>query len=100
MVDGVVASVYSDWFLDPLLAHTLLMPHLPAIYHAILWPARLMYHWIGRTAARRFDEEVLTPSLMDPSQHGVKGFLSLLGQAMRHTAHHVWIHKDDTALLI
>ena len=42
VVDGVVASAHSDWFLDPL-APSFAVPYLPATYQALLSPLQLLH---------------------------------------------------------
>ncbi|EFJ16220.1 hypothetical protein SELMODRAFT_421866 [Selaginella moellendorffii] len=47
VVNGVAASVHSDWFLDTLFDTFGLTAYLPAAYQAILSPARLLYTLLG-----------------------------------------------------
>jgi hedgehog len=65
VVGGVVASAYSEWFLD----HNARLPLLSAyshdtIYHAILAPARLLFRLLGPAAARELQDKIDIPSLM------------------------------------
>lgn len=46
----------SEWFLDPI-APQHLVPYLPAIYQALLLPARLLYHLMGPDKMRAFDKK-------------------------------------------
>lgn len=87
VVDGVVASVRSEWFLDAITPDPLAR-YLPCLYQALLWPARVLYHLMGPTEAARFDEEVLTPTLTKEPHHGltVRGFLYFMGLAAKHLA--------------
>jgi len=50
-VNGVVASVHSEWILDPLLDWIARPDLLPAVYQAILAPVRAAYRLAG---PRRF----------------------------------------------
>ncbi|XP_024534947.1 uncharacterized protein LOC9658011 [Selaginella moellendorffii] len=47
VVNGVAASVHSEWFLDALFDALGLTVYLPAAYQAILSPARLLYTLLG-----------------------------------------------------
>jgi hypothetical protein len=50
VVDGVLASAHSDWFLEPLLpraAHRF----LPAVYQAVLAPVRAIYSLVPKSLA-------------------------------------------------
>jgi len=53
VVNGVVASSHSDWFLDDIAAKYGWTSMLPAIYQAVLMPARGLYHVVGAEVARR-----------------------------------------------
>jgi hypothetical protein len=46
-VDGVVASVHSEWILDPLLDFFGRPDLLPKLYQAVLGPVRLAYRVLG-----------------------------------------------------
>ncbi|MCO5595872.1 hypothetical protein L7F22_049923 [Adiantum nelumboides] len=47
VVDGVVASVHSEWFLDPLLDAMGLTHWLPFAYQILLSPVRVLYRIMG-----------------------------------------------------
>lgn len=57
VVNGVLTSVHSEWFLDATVpdawAH-----HLPAVYQALMTPARLLYRTFGAQAVRCMDAAV------------------------------------------
>lgn len=56
VVNGVVASAHSDWFLDSATPGSL-RQHLPATYQALMWPARKLFNMVGPDAARDFDDQ-------------------------------------------
>ncbi|KAI5077501.1 hypothetical protein GOP47_0007912 [Adiantum capillus-veneris] len=47
VVDGVVASVHSEWFLDPFLDAMGLTHWLPSTYQILLSPVRMLYRIMG-----------------------------------------------------
>ncbi|KXZ44122.1 hypothetical protein GPECTOR_73g643 [Gonium pectorale] len=51
VVDGVLASAHSDWFLDPLVPAAA-RRFLPAVYQAVLAPVRLLYRLVPRALAQ------------------------------------------------
>merc|ERR1711988_538623 len=53
VVNGVLASVHSDWFLDSIAAVTGTTSYLPGTYQAILAPARMLYYAVGGEVARK-----------------------------------------------
>jgi len=53
VVNGVVASSHSDWFLDEIAEKYGWTTMLPDIYQAVLMPARGLYHLMGAEVARR-----------------------------------------------
>jgi hypothetical protein len=48
IVNGVVASTHSEWFLDNAFDFLQLTHYLPAAYQVVLFPARLLYHILGK----------------------------------------------------
>ena len=48
VVNGVVASAHSDWFLDDLFQSLNLVHLLPAVYQAVLTPVRMLYNCMGK----------------------------------------------------
>lgn len=85
IVNGVVASAYSDWFLDTAITPKALLPYLPTIYHTITWPARGLFHVMGPEKARAFDEQYLTPMLNQGSYgHSSLGFMHIMMAAIKH----------------
>ncbi|CAL8465466.1 g5002 [Coccomyxa elongata] len=50
LVDGMVASVHSDWFLDATFDALRITGWLPGAYQVVLSPARLLYRILGKTA--------------------------------------------------
>lgn len=71
VVNGVVASTHSEWFLDNAFELLALPLHwLPAVYQAILWPVRMLY-----TAMDKDSYIALygwLDSLVDVSAFGIK----------------------------
>jgi hypothetical protein len=56
VVNQVVASAHSDWFLEPFVP--LKYEHfIPIMYQAILAPVRALYNMLGRVKAQRIQEE-------------------------------------------
>lgn len=53
VVNGVVASCHSDWFLDSLFQALGLLHWLPATYQMVLMPVRLLYSGLGKHAYTR-----------------------------------------------
>ena len=51
VVDGVLASAHSDWFLEPLLPRAT-HRFLPAVYQAVLAPVRGIYGLLPKSLAR------------------------------------------------
>ena len=60
VVNGVVASSHSEWFLDSIAESLGLVHLLPTVYQAVLAPARGLYHMVGPQAARQELEEYAT----------------------------------------
>ena len=52
LVDGVLASAHSEWFLDSTARHLGMTSLLPSVYQATLAPARGLYHLVGAQVAR------------------------------------------------
>ena len=50
IVDGVVASVHSDWFLDPMFDSMGFTHLLPSTYQLLLTPVRMLYSIMGKQA--------------------------------------------------
>jgi desert hedgehog protein len=48
IVNGVVASTHSNWFLDTAFDFVGLTHLLPATYQAVLFPVRVLYHVLGK----------------------------------------------------
>ena len=48
IVDGVVASVHTQWFLDPLFDNLGITHLLPSSYQLIMSPIRLLYSVMGK----------------------------------------------------
>jgi hypothetical protein len=63
VVDGVVASVHSEWFLDAV-APEALVPYLPAAYQAVLWPVRALFRVFGPEMARIVHDKLDVPALI------------------------------------
>ena len=57
VVDGVVASCHSEWFLDALVPASMVR-YLPAIYEATLTPVYWLYRLVGAASARWLAEDV------------------------------------------
>merc|ERR1711966_279148 len=57
VVNGVVASSHSEWFLDSIAESLGLVHLLPSAYQLVLAPARGLYHMVGPVAAREQLEE-------------------------------------------
>jgi hedgehog protein len=49
VVNGVVASSHSDWFLDSFFQFFNLVHWLPAAYQLVLFPVRMLYYGLGKT---------------------------------------------------
>ena len=49
IVNGVVASSHSDWFLDSLFQVFNLVHWLPAAYQLVLLPVRMLYYYLGKS---------------------------------------------------
>jgi hypothetical protein len=62
VVDGVVASSHSEWFLDNALEALGLVRWLPVVYQAVLLPVRVLYRGLGKelyvAVYRRLDAQV------------------------------------------
>ena len=62
IVNGVVASAHSEWFLDSLFQAVSLVHLLPAVYQMVLLPVRLVYTFLGKdlyiALNQRFDAQV------------------------------------------
>ena len=83
VVNGVVASSHSEWFLDGLADKFGLTHLLPNIYQAVLAPARGLYHLIGPAAARQELEEYQAQmALATESNWLVKPYLDLTWRAL------------------
>lgn len=48
IVNGVVASTHSDWFLDDFFEALDLVHWLPAVYQMVLLPVRMLYNGLGK----------------------------------------------------
>jgi hypothetical protein len=68
IVNGVVASSHSDWFLDSVFEAMGVTHWLPAAYQLILLPARVLYAVVGKDAYIRMYEHV--DSLIDIAHFG------------------------------
>jgi len=53
IVDGVLVSSHSEWFLDGIADQFGITGLLPSVYQAVLAPARYMYYLVGAEAARK-----------------------------------------------
>lgn len=58
IVNGVLASSHSDWFLDSAAQQLGMERYLPSIYQALLAPARWMYQLAGAETARKHLDEM------------------------------------------
>jgi len=74
VVDGVVASVHSEWILDALIPETW-QQWLPALYQGVFFPGRVLYGIVGSPAADALD---MNSPQRSPTGHGAK-FLSAVG---------------------
>lgn len=84
VVNGVVASSHSDWFLDDY-ADALGFTHLlPSIYQAVLMPARGLYWLAGPSNARDVLEEYKDQMAQATNQNLVmKPYLDLIWEAVK-----------------
>lgn len=73
IVDNVVASTHSEWFLDSM-APTPLIKYLPRIYDVCLIPGKLIYRIMGPKWAENLQEEVQ----IDEAAYGETGFKALV----------------------
>jgi hypothetical protein len=55
--------VHSEWFLDSVTPPSL-VSHLPAVYQAALWPARVLFRLLGPERARALHETLDVPALI------------------------------------
>ncbi|KAK9829524.1 hypothetical protein WJX72_006318 [[Myrmecia] bisecta] len=66
VVDGVLVSAHSAWFLDATFNHLGISPsYLPAIYQVIMAPARALYHLLGKQHAVELDAIIESTKLAD-----------------------------------
>lgn len=71
VVNGVVASTHSEWFLDNVFELLALPLHwLPPAYKAILWPVRMLYSAMDKDSYIALYGWL--DSLMDISAFGIK----------------------------
>lgn len=68
VVDGVVASAYSDWVLDPLFDAFGAAQKLPAAMHIVHAPLRLAYSLLGARAMRALSPIVAGVAMLDAAQ--------------------------------
>ena len=68
VVDGVVASAYSDWVLDPLFDALGATHKLPAAMHVVHAPLRLAYSLLGARAMRALSPIVSGVAMLDTAQ--------------------------------
>ena len=80
IVNGVVASAHSEWFLEPYVPKSL-SRYLPATYQAMLLPARVIYHLVGPKFARDFDENYDVPHLV--LNYGFFGYVYAMSLAIK-----------------
>jgi len=73
VVDGVLASVHSDWFLDAI-APSFMTRYIPAIYDVCLSPGRLVYRLMGPVWAETLQDEVA----LDKAAYGETGLRALV----------------------
>lgn len=57
IVNNVVTSAHSDWFLEKIVPKSM-HKHNHDIYQAVLSPARMLYHAVGADTVKRIDDEV------------------------------------------
>lgn len=82
VVNGVVASSHSEWFLDELADKFGFSHLLPSIYQVVLAPARGLYHLVGPAAARQELEEYQAQmALVTENNWVVKPYLDLTWRA-------------------
>jgi len=83
VVNGIVASSHSDWFLDGIAQAMGVTSMLPSIYQATLLPARGLYHLVGPQVARR-ELEKYQPELEMATESGwlVKPYWDLFQRAI------------------
>jgi hypothetical protein len=57
VVNGVLASAHSDWFLDSVMPQSY-VSSIPSIYQAVMSPMRAAYHLGGASAVKYLDENL------------------------------------------
>ena len=68
VVDGVIASAYSDWILDPVFDFFGATAKLPAAMHAVHAPLRVAYSVLGAKAMRALSPIVSGVAQLDARQ--------------------------------
>lgn len=70
VVNGVLASSHSDWFLDSVAEKLGMERFLPSIYQTLLAPARWMYRMAGAETARKHLDEMQASLNQETSANG------------------------------
>lgn len=82
VVDGVLVSAHSEWFLDGIAKQIGMTRFLPSIYQAVLAPARYMYQLVGPEAARvELDKYQEKLNSLTNDNSVVTPYLDLMGSA-------------------